>query len=182
MTVRGSGYPPAGSGRELLLLRHAKSDWSTGAATDFERPLNTRGRQDAPRLGKWLRTAGLVPDLVLASPARRARQTARRVCKALGYPRESILWEPRLYEAGPGTLIGCLEALSGMPQRVLLVAHNPGLEELLRHLCGALETPADGKLLPTAALARLAMPADWRRLEGGCARLLDLVRPRDLPS
>jgi phosphohistidine phosphatase len=181
LTSGGDGGHPGGPGRELLLLRHAKSDWNAGAATDFDRPLNPRGRQDAPRLGKWLRAAGLVPDLVLASPARRARQTARRVCRALGYPRESIQWEPRLYEAGPGTLIGCLEALPGMPRRVLLVAHNPGLEELLRRLCGALEAPADGKLMPTAALARLGMPADWRRLESGCARLLDLVRPRDLP-
>ena len=70
--------------RELLILRHAKSAWDTPAETDFDRPLNGRGKRDAPRIGAWLMAQALLPDHVIASPARRARQTTRRVCKELG--------------------------------------------------------------------------------------------------
>ncbi|KXX66013.1 SixA phosphatase family protein [Marichromatium gracile] len=167
--------------RELLILRHAKSDWDAGAVTDFARPLAKRGRRDAPRIGAWLYREGLVPDQVLSSPAERARQTAIMVCKRLDFDKRRIHWEPGLYEAD---LPALLEILAQCPQAaatVLLVGHNPGLEQLLQYLAGDdLEPPGHGKLLPTAALVRLEMPADWTRLEPGCANLLALTRPRQL--
>ncbi len=167
--------------RELLILRHAKSAWDTPAATDFDRPLNRRGKRDAPRIGAWLYEQGYLPDHVVASPARRARQTVRRVCKALGIDPGGIDWQERVYLAGLPTL---LEVLSGCPstaRRVLLVGHNPGLEELLEYLGGTLlDPPPGGKRLPTATVARLALPDDWGRLASGCGRLLAWIRPRDL--
>ena len=167
--------------RELLILRHAKSDWASGVASDYERPLNGRGKREAPRVGDWLRGAGLRPTRVISSPARRARQTAAAVCKALGVPRDSITWDPAIYEASRAALLGVLARCPPQAARVLLVGHNPGLEDLLEYLCG--EPPPlteDGKLLTTAALARLAMPADWQGPLAGAAALLTLVRPGDL--
>ena len=168
--------------RELLILRHAKSAWDTPAASDFDRPLNGRGKRDAPRIGHWMADQGLVPDHVVASPARRARATARRVCRELGLDPDAIDWQQRAYLANLPTLLGLLAECPAAAGRVLLVGHNPGLEELLEYLAGDdLGEPPGGKRLPTATVARLALPADWDRLEAGCGRLLSWTRPRDLP-
>jgi phosphohistidine phosphatase len=167
--------------RELLILRHAKSDWGSGAESDFERPLSRRGKQDAPKVGAWLYREGLVPDHVVSSPAERARQTTIKVCKSLDIGKKRIVWDPDLYEASVPHLLEALSRCPGDAATVLLVGHNPGLEELLRHLVGDdLEPPDDAKLLPTAALARLEMPNDWGHLDPGCAQLLSITRPKGL--
>jgi phosphohistidine phosphatase len=169
--------------RELLILRHAKSAWDTPAATDYDRPLNGRGKRDAPRMGAWLHAQGLVPDHVVASPARRARQTARRACKALGLDPEQVDWQTRLYLADLSTLLAVLADCPGDARRVLLVGHNPGLEELLVYLGGHdLPPPPGGKRLPTATVARLDLPEDWADLAAGSGELRAWVRPRDLPE
>jgi phosphohistidine phosphatase len=168
--------------RELLILRHAKSDWETGAASDFDRPLAKRGRKDAPRVGEWLYREGIIPDYVVSSPAERARDTALRVCKSLDYKKGDIVWEGEIYEAGVPELLAVLSRSPADAGTVLLVGHNPGLEELLRFLTGGdFDEPQDGKLLPTAALARLEMPDDWSALEKGSGSLLSIVRPKQLP-
>lgn len=165
--------------RELLLLRHAKSDWDAGVESDFDRPLAKRGKKDAPAVGAWLYREGLVPDYVISSPAKRARQTATRVCKGLDFKKSQIVWDPRIYEADVETLLRVLADCPAQARLVLLVGHNPGLEELLRYLAGdEIETPEDGKLLPTATVARLEMPEDWRGLQAGCAHLVSITRPR----
>ena len=168
--------------RQLLILRHAKSAWDTDAASDFDRPLAKRGRKDAPRMGKWLRKSGLTPDYVISSPALRAQQTAIEACKAMGIDRKQIHWEPRLYGAGAATLLAVLGACPAEPATVMIVGHNPGLEMLLQHLCGG-NTPvsADGKLLPTATVARLRMPEVWDNLPRGAADRVAITRPRSLP-
>ena len=167
--------------RELLILRHAKSDWDAGASTDFDRPLAKRGKRDAPRVGEWLYREGLVPDLVMSSPAQRAKQTALRVCESMDFKKKTIVWEDEIYGATLGELLGVLSRCPGDASTVLLVGHNPGLEELLSYLVGeGVERPADGKLLPTAALARLEMPKDWSELEPSCAELVGITRPRSL--
>ena len=166
--------------RTLLVLRHAKSAWDTGAESDFERPLSKRGKKDAPRMGAWLRREGLVPDLVVSSPARRARQTVKRVCRESGCDAERVVWEPAVYGAGISELLGVLERCPPSAGRVLLVGHNPGLEDVVTFLDAAVQPPPDGKLLPTAAVARLEMPDDWSGLSRGSARLLGVQRPGDL--
>ncbi len=167
--------------RELLILRHAKSDWDTSAASDFDRPLTKRGKHDAPKIGAWLYREGLVPDYVVSSPAQRAQQTALKVCKALEIPKGQIVWDQAIYE---GSLTELLQVLNRCPPAaatVLLVGHNPGLETLVQHLSGDdLDLPDDGKLLPTGALARLEMPNQWDHLAPGCAQLLSITRPRTL--
>lgn len=167
--------------RELLLLRHAKSDWNSDAATDFERPLAKRGKSDAPKVGSWLYREGLVPDHVVSSPAERARQTAAKVCKRLDFKKKRIVWDAAIYEAGVSDLLAVLARCPEAAATVLLVGHNPGLEDLLRHLIGEdIEIPDDGKLMPTATVARLEMPNDWKALPPGSAQLLSITRPKSL--
>jgi len=167
--------------RELLILRHAKSDWGSGATADFDRALALRGRKDAKVMGRWLHHQEWTPDLILASPARRAEQTALRLCRAARIPETAIVWTRAIYEASLATLLHLLASDAGDQPRVMLVGHNPGLEQLLLHLAGeTIAWPPDGKLLPTAAVAWLEMPDDWANLPPGSGTLRSLTRPRDL--
>jgi len=167
--------------RELLLLRHAKSDWKTPVDSDFERPLSKRGKRDAPRVGEWLHRQGLLPDRVISSPAARAHRTADKACKVLGIEENHIHWEPQIYDADIRALLNVLATCPQQFQRVLLTGHNPGLEGLLIYLCGSmLEHPADGKLLPTATVARIRMPLDWQSLPADAGHLLSLTRPVEM--
>jgi phosphohistidine phosphatase len=168
--------------RELLLLRHGKSDWDTGV-DDFHRPLKDRGKRGAQRIGVWLAQQNILPDLIVASPAERALVTAQKTCKAMGNSDEGIQRDKRIYAAAIDELLAVLADCPQDAGRVMLVGHNPGLEELLVWL--ARETvpePEDGKRLPTATLARLQMPADWRALVAGCARLESVTRSGTLPK
>jgi len=168
--------------RELLILRHGKSDWSADT-DDFHRPIKGRGKRGAQRIATWLLQQGLVPYHIVSSPAVRARATARIACKAMGLGDDTVTRDPRIYLATRQELLEVLGACPPKARRVMLVGHNPGLEGLLEFLVSK-PTPVsdDGKLLPTATLARLAMPEAWQSLEAGCARLLDLVRPATLPK
>jgi phosphohistidine phosphatase len=169
--------------RELLILRHAKSDWDGDVRNDLARPLSNRGKKDAPRVGAWMYREGLVPDLVVSSPAERARQTTLAVCKGLDYKRKSVVWDDAVYDASLDGLLGVLRRCPPEPRTVLLVGHNPGLEELLTHLAADdLDGRAGGKLLPTAAMARLEMPDNWADLAPGCAQLVSITLPRSLPG
>lgn len=169
--------------RELLILRHAKSDWDGDSRDDLARPLSKRGKKDAPRVGAWMYREGLVPNLVVSSPAERARQTTLEVCKGLDYKRKSVVWDETIYEASVEVLLDVLRHYPSGPRTILLVGHNPGLEGLLSHLAGDdLEDLARDKPLPTAALARLEMPEDWTDLAPGCAQILSITLPKSLPG
>jgi phosphohistidine phosphatase len=167
--------------RELLILRHAKSDWDSGASSDFDRPLAKRGKSDAPKVGAWLYREGLVPDHVVSSPAERAKQTATKVCKCLDIKKKLISWDPEIYEGSVAQLLAALGRCPKEAATVLLIGHNPGLEQLIMHLVGEdLEIPEDGKVLPTATVARLEMPDDWTELPCGSAQLISVTRPRGI--
>ena len=168
--------------RELMLLRHGKSDWSTGQ-DDFHRPIKDRGKRGAQRQGVWLAQQGLEPDYAVTSPAERALVTAQKTLKAMGGHDGKLQKDGRIYAASLRDLLSVLADCPADAGRVLLVGHNPGLEQLLEFLAGPdLSLPEDGKLMPTAALARLRMPDDWSRLNRGCASLLSLIRPGSLPE
>lgn len=167
--------------RELLILRHAKSDWDTGARTDFERPLAKRGRKAAPRVGRWLNEKGLVPDYVVSSPAERAKQTVMLACEQMGIAAEDIHWDSRIYHSSSGMLLNVLNESPPDAQRVLIAGHNPGLEMLLQYLVVEdIPRQPDYKLMPTAAVAHLEILSSWRDLEGGLAKLISLTRARSL--
>jgi phosphohistidine phosphatase len=168
--------------RELLILRHGKSDWETGD-DDFHRPLTERGRRSAERMAIWMLEQKLMPDYVVASPAERALTTAQKACKTMGVRRQEIHKDPRVYAAALEELLRVLADCPGTAKRVMLVGHNPGLEDLLTYLADKpIPLPEDGKLLPTATLARLRMPDDWKKLPQGCARLESITRPGALPD
>jgi len=168
--------------RELLLLRHGRSDWSV-SSDDFHRPLRLEGKRDAQRVGSWLLRQGLAPDHVISSPAERAAATAAKACKVMGIGTRAIRLDERLYETDLEGLRGALADCPRQAHRVMLVGHNPALERLLAFLLPDKVAPGkDGKVLPTAALARLGMPEDWSRLTAGCAVLSGITRPAALPK
>ena len=161
--------------KTLLLMRHGKSSWSQPDLPDHDRPLTKRGRSAAKQMGKWLQDHDLVPDHVLTSTACRAFETAALTADAAKYRNEL---EPisELYHAEPDELIAVLSRVPDQFNRVLIVGHNPGLEEWLAELIGRTET------FPTAALAHLELKINsWADLTLDTqAQLLALWRPRDL--
>ena len=166
----------------LYLMRHAKSDWHSAAQADFDRPLNQRGANDAVRMGQWLNDQGLKPERLLASPAQRARQTVLAVADNLGLKESDVVFDKELYLADRATLLNALHAFPATTGSVLLVAHNPGLDELVGWL--ATEPPPlsdSGKLMTTAAIAMFELPAGWAKLRRGGGILQQLLRPRELP-
>jgi phosphohistidine phosphatase len=162
--------------RTLLVLRHAKSSRDEPARDDHERPLNTRGLRDGPHMGELLREHGLLPDLVISSDAVRARVTAQAVAKSAGYAGD-ILLDPRLYLASPADILSLLQSVRGNAETVMIVGHNPGLEELVEQLTGE---PQD---LPTAALVQIVLPIDqWRDLRLSVrGTLAGCWRPKERP-
>lgn len=168
--------------RELLLLRHGKSDWSKNVA-DMQRPLTVRGKRAAQRIGTWLAQQRLIPDLIVTSPALRAMETTQKTVMAMELDVRTIVSDKRTYEADQTTLLTVLQNCPAEAKRILLVGHNPGLDRLLIYLADdRLPTTADGKLMTTAALVRLQMPEDWSALPQACAKLLELMRPTSLPQ
>lgn len=166
--------------KRLYLLRHAKSSWKDPGLADHDRPLAGRGRRAAKAVARHLREQGIDPELVLCSPARRARETLERIEPALG--RGAVRVERELYGAGADAL---LEHLRGVPDAVgsvLVIGHNPGLQQLALGL--ARPAPAVEELemkYPTAGLASLVFEGpSWRDLDRGSAELAGFVRPRDL--
>ena len=166
--------------RELLVLRHAKSAWETAAPADFDRPLALRGQRAAKRMGRYIAEAGLLPDAVVCSTATRAVQTIHSVAQAAGLTLESVRFESEIYEAGLSSLLAVLAKCDPAAHRTMIVGHNPGLEYLLDYVVGGVHVPGDGKLMPTAALARLEVPGDWTPIEHGQGTLVGIVRVRDL--
>jgi phosphohistidine phosphatase len=162
--------------KTLMLLRHAKSSWSEPDLSDHDRPLIEKGKKAAIRMGALLVEKGLVPDLILSSTARRARKTAKLAAKASGFSGEIQLLED-LYLASAGELLA--EARAHAPEaasRLLVVAHNPGLEDLVGILSGRHER------FPTAALAIFEVSIDsWNELEPGVPfKLTAVFRPKNL--
>ena len=163
---------------QLLLLRHAKSSWDDAGVRDHDRPLNARGRRAAPRMAEVLEQDTLRPGRVLSSTAHRARETAELLMEAWGRGTEEITLVEELYLAPPATLVETVRRLGKAEERILVVAHNPGLEELVSRWTGAVVP------FPTAALAGFAFDLDdWADLElGSPARPLGVWRPKELPE
>ena len=164
-----------------MLLRHAKSEWDSGAVDDFARPLAKRGRDAAKRMGAWMKKHKIVPERMISSSAARARETALRLCDALGMDAARIVYEDRLYLADVEELLGVMRDCPKEAKSVMLVGHNPGLEDLLTYLCGEdVPTAANGKLLPTAALARITLPDNWKNLQRKSGAIIAITRPKEL--
>ncbi len=159
---------------QLYLMRHAKSSWNSGSTSDFGRPLNPRGQRDAPFMAQWLQKQSIQFDLILASPAERARQTVAGVVDGLGYGGE-IWWEERIYDALADDLLDIINTIPDDYGRVLMVGHNPGFSDCVTALCGEMVH------MPTAAIAAIELPVThWREVRPGGGTLLWHVTPKML--
>ena len=160
--------------KNLLLLRHAKSDWDDPSLRDFDRPLAARGERDAPKIGKALRKRGPAPDSIMSSPAIRAKQTIEAVAKAARFELE-IKFNQAIYDASSPELLQLIRSLPDDSSCVLLVGHNPGFEDLVGRLSGSHER------MPTAALACIQFQIDhWKDIDDGEGKLAWLLTPKQL--
>jgi len=143
--------------KDLLIIRHAKSSWAERGLADHERPLNERGRQAAPEMGRRLAARRLVPERMVISEALRARETAALMADAMGLGEDAIITDPRLYHAEPDDWLEVIREFPDEWQRVAVVGHNPALHELAEYL-----VDLGVAKFPTAAVAHIRFGAsDW---------------------
>ena len=169
--------------RRLFLLRHAKSSWQTDGQEDFERPLNERGRKSAPAIGAYMLRQGIAPDLVLCSTACRTRETLALVLPFLR-GEATIRLEDRFYLASAAKLSAALRRLDNAVRQVMIVAHNPGIQEAALALSAedlSADREAVERKFPTAALAQIDFAAGpWSAVEPHCGTLVRFVSPHTL--
>jgi phosphohistidine phosphatase len=160
--------------KTLFLLRHAKSSWKDDTLPDFERPLNSRGRRTTKTLSTLFTSEKVKPDLILSSCAVRARETIEPIVE-LAKLRSELRFDERIYEATADRLFEVILQIEKSRRTVLLVGHNPGLEELLTVFTGQSET------MPTGALARISFDnSAWESIEAQTGMLEWVVRPKEL--
>ncbi len=167
--------------KTLTLLRHAKSGWDDAVTRDFDRPLNGKGRRAAARVGRYMRDEGLAFDGVVASPALRVQQTIAGVEDGYGKTLQPV-WDKRIYMASAATLLDIAQSLDDALGTVLLVGHNPGLEDLVLMLASASPYRDEAEIkYPTATLSELRFEVErWRDIEEGRGELARFTRPREL--
>lgn len=159
--------------RTLLAFRHAHARRAAPGTDNHERPLSERGERDARRMGRRLRGKELVPDLALASPAARARETARLAGGAGGFA-DRIETADELYGAQPSDCLDLVRRRGGSHERIMIVGHNPGLQELVRGAGDGIEA------MPTGAVAMIAVDAsDWEELDAEACYLVRILVPRE---
>ena len=163
--------------KTLLILRHAKSSWEFSELSDHDRPLNSRGKRDAPRIGRKLFKEGLTPQLIISSPAVRAYSTAEKVAKACGYDWE-ITVDSSLYASGYTEYLNVLKIQNDQYDIVMLVRHNPHSEQLLEILTGKMIA------MPTCSVAYVKLHIrKWKEVKAQTqGELVDMWRPKELNS
>lgn len=159
--------------KTLFVLRHAKSSWDNSELSDFERPLNSRGLDAARFIGGLIYTRNLEPQIIISSPAKRAKHTAVLV-KELAEISKPVIYDERIYEASPLALFKLIHEFDDLYQSVLLIGHNPGFENLVRMLTG------ETVLMPTAALAKINLDIEsWHELDAVSNELEFLIHPKE---
>ncbi len=168
---------------ELLILRHAKATWHTSMGVDFNRPLSERGQEAARKMGRHIERSGWWPDMILCSNAVRTVETVAGLGEAADRPLDNLHLDENIYNADLEYLLRLPgECAEPQTRRLMIVGHNPGLEDLLGYLIGDIaidEIRRESKALPTATLARIAL-ARYAPLEPACGELLDRVLVREL--
>ena len=161
--------------KKLLLLRHAKSSWDESNLSDYERPLNNRGKQNASTMGNFLKKENLVPDLIISSTAKRADKTANIIAKKSGYNKK-ILESKVLYGATTDDYISVIHDISNEHKIVLLVGHNPTIEEVVERIID------ERHIMKTCSLAHIDLLIDsWKKFDYGIeCKLIDLIHVREL--
>lgn len=163
--------------KTLTLVRHAKSSWKHPGLADFERPLNKRGRHDAPRMGLRLSAHNIRPRQIISSPAVRALTTAEVIASAIGYQPEEIIIDERIFHAHSEQLLDVIRNLDASHHHVMLVGHNPGLTDLVEQLALAGITN-----IPTCGIVVLGFSIDrWQDLYDGSGGMLLFDYPKNIP-
>ena len=159
--------------KKLLIMRHGKSDWGSGSERDFDRPLNERGIRDTLRVGKWLENNNLTPDLIISSPAERAKITAKNVAEAAFY-KNKIIWDESFYFGYFSEIIDALNKINDENKTVLIVGHNPTWSSIVEHLSSKY---CDMK---TANICILEFNGKWKNLKEGNCTFKDTLSPKEL--
>ncbi|MCG6156020.1 SixA phosphatase family protein [Rubinisphaera margarita] len=162
----------------LILMRHAKSSWDDGNLQDFDRPLNKRGRRDAPRMGRWVTAREIEVDRCLCSTATRTRETFD-LWQQGSHQTPTVEYIEDLYHAPPGLILDCVKDVAGAGRTVMVIAHNPGMESLTAQFSG------QDRRFPTAATAIFEFPQleRWRELtRHSDVKQLAFQVPKELPS
>lgn len=177
-SVAGSLNPISLTPRTLTLVRHAKSSWNEPGLADIDRPLNQRGKRNAPEMAKWLVSQGEGPELILSSPANRALSTAKVMARALGHEAQTIQIEQEIYFAGIPGMLRTLERVDDGIRRVMMVGHNPVMTQWLNQLAAA-----DIWNMPTCAIGIIGFDMDsWGLVDCTAGELLAYQTPKALAS
>lgn len=159
--------------KQLLLVRHGKSDWANLDLKDFDRPLNKRGKENAPEMAERLINKGIKFDLMVSSPAKRARSTAKFFAEA--YQIDDIQYEEAIYEANTNTLLKVVNGLADEADTVIMFGHNPGFTDLANEL-----SDADIANIPTAGMVLISFPFDsWKMVSRGTGDLVFFDYPKN---
>lgn len=159
--------------KQLLLIRHAKSSWKDNQLTDLERPLNKRGKYDAPFIAAILKKEHIYPDLILSSNAVRAKLTAELFCNELGLSKEIILIDERLYEAAYIDILKVIRNVEENIKTLFLFGHNPGLTNLHNFICDSyLEN------IPTCGITEYKFVGEWKAIAGNSCTLTSFRYPK----
>lgn len=159
--------------KRLLLIRHAKSSWKDSNLADFERPLNSRGKRDAPFMGELLNKRNIYPDLIITSYAERAKRTAQIIAGKLGYSDEKLIIDERLYEANYKDILDVIRQTKNNIKVLFVFGHNPGLTTLHNFLC---ESYIDN--IPTSGITEYEIGEDWINLSAKSVNLLSFEYPK----
>lgn len=157
-------------------MRHAKSSWKNPGLRDFDRPLNKRGKKDAPRMGQYLKELQLIPDQIFSSPAERAKSTILKVIHELNLPVSRITWDENLYFNGAQSYLDVIRSADDSSEVVMTVGHNPMTEDAISTLSGY----TSQKAIKTATIACFEFTVDsWQNIQPGPDALKWIVGPKD---
>jgi phosphohistidine phosphatase len=166
--------------KTLYVVRHAKSSWEDPHEADFDRPLNDRGKRDAPRMGKRLKEKEIHPDLMISSPAKRAWSTCKRIAEILDFPKAGIATNPLLYHAGEDIILKVVQSVKPLHKTLMIFGHNPGLTDFVNAIMKDESTYIDN--IPTCGVVALSFDVEgWAKIEWKKGKLLffDYPKSRD---
>lgn len=162
--------------KTLYIIRHAKSSWDASNVDDFERPLNDRGKRDAPRMAKRLKEKGIRPDLMVSSPAKRAFATSKKIAKVLKYPKENIKTDRSLYHADEENMLAVIQGLKDKHNIVMIFGHNPGLTDFVNTVMSG---GVDIDNVPTCGVVAFQFDTDaWKDVSWGKGKMLFFDYPK----
>jgi len=164
--------------KKLIIVRHAKSSWDFPELSDYDRPLNRRGKKNAPEMGRRLASRGILPDMIISSPAKRAAATAKRIAMEIGYSIKDIKKEPLFYHGSMNDIIKVVKSSSNKISTLMIFGHNPDLTSVTNSLTGS-----DIYNIPTCGIAEIDFDISaWNEIEKNIGTLVNFDYPKKVLS